>query len=511
MPKQEVIGAALIRNKNKRKGPKSKLHTTEEGPKLKSIIDQNNLDEFMTLASLANRQFTAERTFKIVSESRIVGKSELHAKSINGQNYRALRLPRRPKWTQETTPEQLNELENLAFLQWRKELAETEESEINSSVTPYEKNLDIWRQLWRVLERSEVICQIVDARNPLFFRNPDLENYIKELSPEKSFVLILNKADLVPENIRNLWAEYFEREGVDIMYFSAYKEQELIDNDMRRWNQFGEKFENRDKSYIYSSQELLDRLSNPSKHVNIGFVGYPNVGKSSVINVLMGEKRVGVAAQPGKTKHLQTLNLSPNITLCDCPGLVFPSLLSSRAEMVTCGVLPIDQLKDILSPVEIICLRVHSSLLENLYGIQLGGRVPGTILLQKIANHRSFTIGSGLPDESKAGKIVLKDYVNGKLLYCHLPPGFETELEPEAVEEKKEIVDPIFFSKEVETKLGVDKEGGIFIEAGHKLTKKERRELKFAVKRGENFNEKLQEITKPKESNGVIIKNRNIS
>jgi len=79
-----------------------------------------------------------------------------------------------------------------------------------------------------------VICQIVDARNPLFFRNPDLENYIKELSPDKSFVLILNKADLVPENVRNLWAEYFEREGVDIMYFSAYEEQELVDNDMRR-------------------------------------------------------------------------------------------------------------------------------------------------------------------------------------------------------------------------------------------------------------------------------------
>jgi large subunit GTPase 1 len=66
----------------------------------------------------------------------------------------------------------------------------------------------------------------------------------------------------------------------------------------------------------------------------VGMIGYPNVGKSSVINVLCGEKKVGVAARPGKTKHFQTIFLGKDICLCDCPGLVFPSFASSKAEMV---------------------------------------------------------------------------------------------------------------------------------------------------------------------------------
>ena len=78
--------------------------------------------------------------------------------------------------------------------------------------------------------------------------------------------------------------------------------------------------------------------------LNVGTVGYPNVGKSSLINVLCGKKRVGVAAMPGKTKHFQTLpleNEARNLCLVDCPGLVFPSFANSKAEMYCCGVLPI--------------------------------------------------------------------------------------------------------------------------------------------------------------------------
>lgn len=61
----------------------------------------------------------------------------------------------------------------------------TEENNLSLAITPFEKNLDVWRQLWRVIEKSQLLLQIVDARNPYFYYSPDLETYIKEISEDK--------------------------------------------------------------------------------------------------------------------------------------------------------------------------------------------------------------------------------------------------------------------------------------------------------------------------------------
>lgn len=70
------------------------------------------------------------------------------------------------------------------------------------TVTPFEKNLEVWRQLWRVVERSDLVVQIVDARNPLFFYCRDLESYVKEVDPTKKCMLLVNKADLLTNQQR---------------------------------------------------------------------------------------------------------------------------------------------------------------------------------------------------------------------------------------------------------------------------------------------------------------------
>ena len=77
---------------------------------------------------------------------------------------------------------------------------------------------------------------------------------------------------------------------------------------------------------------------------------YPNVGKSSTINALLGAKKVSVSATPGKTKHFQTIPLSSCVILCDSLGLVFPSFATTKVEMVCNGVLPIDQLREYTGP-----------------------------------------------------------------------------------------------------------------------------------------------------------------
>jgi large subunit GTPase 1 len=260
-------------------------------------------------------------------------------------------------------------------------------------------------------------------------------------------------------------------------------------------------------------RELLAKLTPQEGQVKVGFVGYPNVGKSSLINVLCGRKRVGVTSTPGKTKHLQTVPLNDKITLFDCPGLVFPSFVSSRAEMVTCGVLPIDNLTDFMSPIELLCSRVPSSVFEQTYGLKLGGRVPASYLLSALSTERGYYNGAGLPDQTKAARFILKDYVRGKLLYCHLPPGNEAESEPLAdlntLEENQKLVDSGFFKPTESPRLNFDADGGVTLHANFKLTKQEKRELKFSYKRGEDINAKLQEIGQKKQGGaGFVIKSK---
>jgi large subunit GTPase 1 len=117
--------------------------------------------------------------------------------------------------------------------------------------------------------------------------------------------------------------------------------------------------------------EFLDSSGDHPEKLVVGLVGYPNVGKSSTINSLLGEKKVSVSSTPGKTKHFQTINLSDQIILCDCPGLVFPQFATTKADLVCDGVLPIDQLREHTGPVSLVVRRIPKAVLEGMYGLSI--------------------------------------------------------------------------------------------------------------------------------------------
>jgi large subunit GTPase 1 len=130
-----------------------------------------------------------------------------------------LKIPRRPPWDSSTTPEQLDQSEKASFLEWRRTLAELEKNE-ELVLTPFEKNLEVWRQLWRVVERSDLVVQIVDARNPLLMCS-DLHTYVTEVDPQKKSLLLVNKADLLTKRQRVAWGKYFKKEGIPFIFWSA--------------------------------------------------------------------------------------------------------------------------------------------------------------------------------------------------------------------------------------------------------------------------------------------------
>lgn len=510
--KEASVGAANTTNAQ-HAAAMGRHTTTLDGPgKLQSVLDATDLEEFMLNAAMANEGFAADRFAGPLAPQTVVV-TPLHSDNASQRreaekrselDRTALRIPRRPFWDSSTTPSELLAKETQDFLTWRRKIASMEEENRLAStiggpmMTPFEKNIEVWRQLWRVVERSDVVIQIVDARNPLLYYCQDMYRYVtKEMG--RSHLLVLNKADLLSSDMITRWEAYFQSNRMDALFFSAFKasvNEEVHD------------------SRVMGAPELIDKLqrferrapvTQPNQRLVVGMCGYPNVGKSSTINVLLdtvttvdGEKishytegdssitsamnehdsdtnsaleeqqamsveamepthalagavskkpkRVAVSATPGRTKHFQTLVLNENVLLCDCPGLVFPNFSSSKAELICAGVLSIDQMRgDHLTTVSLIAERIPAAIFEGVYGLRFRsasegvftdtdellharkGFVSGTMLLDTHARARGFMSDHDKPDQGRSTRVLLKDYVNGRIIFCHAPPPRDIE------------------------------------------------------------------------------------
>eukprot|EP00271_Cylindrocystis_brebissonii_P001093 TRINITY_DN11344_c0_g1_i1.p1 TRINITY_DN11344_c0_g1~~TRINITY_DN11344_c0_g1_i1.p1 ORF type:complete len:824 (+),score=185.19 TRINITY_DN11344_c0_g1_i1:521-2992(+) len=527
-----TVGQALLRHRFNRSkeyenADVSRLHLLDgdetDKPVLTSVIERTDLQELLETAQLADRDFSATRGAPVVVVSDVKaavgprGDSEELKGAEAALLQQRLTIPRRPAWNSSMSADAVDAQERKAFLAWRRGLARLEENE-QVVLTPFEKNMDFWRQLWRVLERSDLVVTVSDARNPLFYRCPDLEAYVAELHPCKRTLLLLNKADLLPPSARQEWATYFEANDIPFVFWSAKEATDILEGrvapplsssdssnavtaddnpqirvltreelirkleteageamaDRLRYEakQAGKARQPQSSSGGHgtegrSGEELGDggggagepgpsghgasgnkkgshasRASGAKSSGNVavdvhrpaiaGFVGHPNVGKSSTVNALFAKKKTGVTSTPGKTKHFQTLIMNDSFTLCDCPGLVFPSFARSKAEMVAAGVLPIDKLTDQRGAVEVVCERVPRDVLEKTYGLHIPlpkehehpDRPPtAEELLRTFALSRGQLASSGLPDETRASRLILKDYLSGHLPDFHLPPN----------------------------------------------------------------------------------------
>ncbi|XP_029308061.1 guanine nucleotide-binding protein-like 1 isoform X1 [Cottoperca gobio] len=399
---------------------------------------------------------------------------------------KGLGFPRRPPWSYEMTRENLLRKEEKSY---REYLDDMHTRNPAGSLSHFEHNLETWRQLWRVLEMSDVILLIVDIRHPVLQFSPALYHYITgEL--QKQVVLVLNKADLCPPPLVIAWKHYMTSQfpHLQIVSFTSHPGQPystvLQKKRMRRkadWSHSGgpldilkacqeitagrvdlsswEKKIMRDAGAQRLDGERPDdggetvlmehqtdsamEMSSPSQELykdgvlTLGCIGFPNVGKSSVINSLVARKVVSVSRTPGHTKYFQTYYLTPTVKLCDCPGLVFPSVVDKQLQILG-GIYPVSQLQEPYSSVGYLCERTpffsvlklkHPSLMDNKphLGNQNSEALEWTAwdVCEAWAERRGYkTAKAARHDVYRAANSLLRLAIDGRLCLCLRPPGY---------------------------------------------------------------------------------------
>ena len=207
-----------------------KIGTNNNNKNLKSVLDNTSLDDFVGTAVMGDNEVEVLRVHK--NDSFLIQPtvhSTIQTMKLDQYDFEHMKIPRKPLWTKEMTSDELDKNERNAFLEWRREIATIEASRVNARATPFEKNIEVWRQLWRVIERSDIVIQIVDARNPLLYYSKDLIKYASEQTPVRPMMILVNKADYLTERQRIEWAKEFSRQNIKFAFYSAYNEQRIID------------------------------------------------------------------------------------------------------------------------------------------------------------------------------------------------------------------------------------------------------------------------------------------
>lgn len=400
-----------------------------------------------------------------------------------------LDFPRRPPWSYEMSKEQLMSQEERSFQEY---LGKIHGAYTLEKLSYFEHNLETWRQLWRVLEMSDIVLLITDIRHPVVNFPPALYEYVTgELS--LGLVLVLNKVDLAPPALAVAWKHYFHQHfpQLHVVLFTSFPRDPRTPQDSssvlkksrrrgRGWtralgpeqllraceaitagkvdlsswrekiardvagatwgNGSGEEEEEDDGPAVLVEQQTDSAMepAGPTRErykdgvVTIGCVGFPNVGKSSLINGLVGRKVVSVSRTPGHTRYFQTYFLTPSVKLCDCPGLIFPSLLPKQLQVLA-GIYPIAQIQEPYTAVGYLASRIPVQALLHLRHPEAedpSAEHPWCAwdICEAWAEKRGYkTAKAARNDVYRAANSLLRLALDGRLTLCFRPPGYSEQ------------------------------------------------------------------------------------
>ncbi len=268
------------------------------------------------------------------------------------------------------------------------------------------------RMIKASLPLVDAVVEIVDARIPESSKNPDLGSLIEG----KPRIVILNKADAADGSSTQKWLSWYSRQGITAIAADCRSGKGL------------NKFVPAVREVLSGVLKKYESKGMKGRTLHLMVVGIPNVGKSSFINRLAGQKKAKVEDRPGVTRDKQWIRISDDIELLDMPGVLWPKFddMTVGEKLAFTGAV-----KDDVVDTEALASRLLY-ILSGLYGKRISERYKidvsecedGYELLLKVGKARGMLISGGEINTERAAAAVLDEYRSGKLgqMTLELPP-----------------------------------------------------------------------------------------